>query len=729
MPSFSTTTIIMDVLVPVAVDRPYSYIVPEELDVVPGSIVIVPLGPREVTGVVWSEPKDAADVSLKRLKQVIGVHDAPPLRPDLLDFISWLANYTLAPLGMVLRMVLRSPAALEPEKPIPGFRLGAETPERLTPARKRVLEQLQDGFSWTKRGLAEAAGVGTSVVDGLVKLNAIEKVLLPPQKLVLPPEPDYSMPNLSNSQQIAADELVKAVSNGGFNAMLLEGITGSGKTEVYFEAVAEVLRQGKQVLILLPEIALTASFLDRFADRFGARPAEWHSDVPLKTRTQVWRGITDGSIRAVAGARSGLFLPFRDLGLIVVDEEHEPAYKQQEGAIYHARDMSVVRAHRAQFPVILSSATPSVETLHNAYSGRYKHVHLTERFADAVLPDLSVVDMRKDGPERGHWLAPKLVKALRETLEQKQQSLLFLNRRGYAPLTLCRTCGHRFQCEDCSAWLVEHRFRGTLSCHHCGHTQPKPEQCPACENKESLVACGPGVERIAEEVENLFPHARTLVLSSDMKGGVSRLRLELEAVTKGEVDIVVGTQLVAKGHHFPLMRLVGVLDADLALGQGDPRAAERSFQLLAQVTGRAGRSGGESVGLIQSYQPEHPVIDALVKSDPKLFYERELAQRRAGSLPPFGRLAGIIVSGEDKGATAGHAAALSRSSPRADGVRVLGPAEAPMALVRGRHRFRLLISAPKTFDLSGYMRSWLNSAPKARGNIRVSVDMDPVSFF
>ncbi|MBL4646856.1 MAG: primosomal protein N', partial [Rhizobiales bacterium] len=628
-----------------------------------------------------------------------------------------------------LRMVLRSPAALEPEKPIAGYRLGAETPERLTPARKRVLEQLQEGFSWTKRGLAEAAGVGTSVIDGLAKLNAVEKVFLPPQKLVMPPEPDFSVPKLSKSQQAAANEMVDAVKQGGFSAMLLEGITGSGKTEVYFEAVAEVLRQGKQVLILLPEIALTTSFLDRFAARFGTRPAEWHSDVTPKMRTQVWRGIADGSVRAVAGARSGLFLPFRDLGLIVVDEEHEPAYKQQEGAIYHARDMSVVRAHRAGFPVILSSATPSVETLHNAYSGRYKHLHLTERFADAVLPSLSVIDMRKDGPERGNWLAPRLVKALRETLEQKQQSLLFLNRRGYAPLTLCRTCGHRFQCENCSAWLVEHRFRGTLSCHHCGHTQPKPEQCPACESKESLVACGPGVERIAEEVENLFPDARTLVLSSDMMGGVSRLRLELEAVTKGDVDIVVGTQLVAKGHHFPLMRLVGVLDADLALGQGDPRAAERSFQLLAQVTGRAGRSGGKSVGLIQSYQPDHPVIDALVKGEPKLFYERELAQREAGALPPFGRLAGIIISGEDKPATAAHAAALSRSSLRADGVRVLGPAEAPMALVRGRHRFRLLVCAPKAFDLSGYMRTWLNAAPKARGNIRVTVDMDPVSFF
>nr|WP_306269307.1 primosomal protein N' [Pararhizobium sp. IMCC3301] len=720
---------IVDVLVPVAIDRPYSYLVPDGMVLQPGALVVVPLGPREVTGVVWPSQRNDADVPSAKLKPVLAQHDVPPLRDDLLDFIAWLAGYTLAPLGMVLRMVLRAPAALEPAKPLPGFRLGLVVPERLTPARRRVLDQLQEGFAWTKRGLAEAAGVGTSVIDGLEKLGAVDKVMLPPQHALLPPDTSYGVPQLSDAQQGAADVLVAAVDAGGFQPILLEGITGSGKTEVYFEAVARALDLGKQVLLLLPEISLTSGFLDRFTDRFGTRPAEWHSDVPPKRRAQVWRGVADGSVRAVAGARSGLFLPFRELGLAIVDEEHEPAYKQEEGAIYHARDMAVVRAHRAGFPVILSSATPSVESLNNARTGRYKHVELSERYAEAELPALATIDMRIDGPERGHWLAPKLIAALGDTLAAGQQSLLFLNRRGYAPLTLCRKCGHRFQCENCSAWLVEHRFRGTLACHHCGHTQKKPEACPECHSTDSLVPCGPGVERIAEEVELLFPQARTLMLSSDLQGGVRRMRLELEAVTRGDVDIVVGTQLVAKGHHFPLMRLVGVLDADLALGQGDPRAAERCFQLLAQVTGRAGRAGGSSVGLIQSYQPDHPVIDALVKGEPHLFYERELAERKAGGLPPFGRLAALIVSGEDKAATASHAAALSRAAPRTEGVRVLGPAEAPMSLVRGRHRFRMLARASRGFDLSRYVREWLGAAPKARGSVRVSVDMDPVSFF
>ncbi|MEP0519490.1 MAG: primosomal protein N' [Hyphomicrobiales bacterium] len=720
---------IVDVLVPVAVDRPYSYKVPVGMAVQPGSLVRVPLGPREVTGVVWPSDDKSADVPSAKMKSIVGLHDVAPLRDDLLDFVEWLSGYTLAPLGMVLRMVLRSPAALEPEKPIFGYRIGSETPSRMTPARRRVLKVLEEGFSWTKPGLAEAAGVGTSVIVGLEKLGAVEKVLLPPQHTLLAPDASFGVPVLSDVQKAASDELVASVRAGGFQATLLEGITGSGKTEVYFEAVSEVLNNGKQVLILLPEISLTTSFLDRFANRFGTRPAEWHSDVPPKMRAQVWRGIADGTVRAVAGARSGLFLPFKELGLAIVDEEHEPAYKQEEGAIYHARDMAVVRAHRAGFPIILSSATPSVETLNNALTGRYKHVKLGERYAAAELPTLSAIDMRHDGPERGQWLAPKLIASIRETLQNKQQSLLFLNRRGYAPLTLCRTCGHRFQCENCSAWLVEHRFRGTLACHHCGHSQRKPDACPECNSTESLVPCGPGVERIAEEVESLFPEARTLMLSSDMLGGVKRLRLELESVAKGDVDIVVGTQLVAKGHHFPLMRLVGVLDADLALGQGDPRAAERCFQLLAQVTGRAGRAGGESLGLIQSYQPDHPVIDALVRGEPQLFYERELAERRAGGLPPFGRLAGIIVSGEDKAAVAAHAAALSRCAPQAEGIRVLGPAEAPMAFVRGRHRFRLLARAPKNSDLSRYLREWLKAGPKARGSTRVYVDMDPVSFF
>jgi primosomal protein N' (replication factor Y) len=423
-----------------------------------------------------------------------------------------------------------------------------------------------------------------------------------------------------------------------------------------------------------------------------------------------------------------LFLPFKELGLIVVDEEHDPAYKQEDRVFYNARDMAVVRAHIGGFPVVLASATPSVESRVNAIQGRYARVALPARFAEAALPDIKAIDMRRAPPARGGFLSPVLLGHMRETLARGEQSLLFLNRRGYAPLTLCRVCGHRFQCPDCSAWLVEHRFRGQLICHHCGHNERRPDACPECGTLDHLVACGPGVERIAEEVVAHFPDARTIVLSSDIMGGVKRLRLELEAIAKGEADIVIGTQLVAKGHNFPNMTLVGVVDADLGLANGDPRAAERTFQLLSQVTGRAGRTGKKSLGLLQTFQPDHPVMRAIVSGDSEAFYEREIAEREKAGLPPFGRLAGIIVSAATRAEAEAHARQLRRAAPAASDVHVLGPAEAPLALISGRHRFRLLVQGERRFDMQAYLRAMLANGPKLRGSVRVQVDIDPQSF-
>jgi primosomal protein N' (replication factor Y) (superfamily II helicase) len=552
--------------------------------------------------------------------------------------------------------------------------------------------------------------------------------MMPPAPPFSLPHPNHVQPLLSGEQAAAADALRVAMAAGVFSVSLLDGITGSGKTEVYFEAVAGALAAGRQVLILLPEIALTAEFLDRFVRRFGARPAEWHSEVAPRIRERVWRGVTDGSARVVCGARSALFLPFKELGLIVVDEEHDLAYKQEDRVFYNARDMAVVRGHLAGFPVVLSSATPSIESRVNADSGRYRRLVLSDRYSTAKLPEIHAVDLRSAPPERGRILSPPLVTAVAETIAEKQQALLFLNRRGYAPLTLCRTCGHRFECPNCSTWLVEHRFRGVLLCHHCGHTERRPATCPNCASTDSLTPVGPGVERLAEEVAARFPAARTIVLSSDLSGGIERLRQELAAIAKGEVDIIIGTQLVAKGHNFPLLTLVGVVDGDLGLAFGDMRAAERTFQLLSQVTGRAGRSGGMSRALLQTYDPAHPVIAAIVTGDREAFYAREIEARRTAGLPPFGRLAAIVVSGPDRASAHGHATVLRRAAPASDAVMVLGPAEAPLAIIRGRHRFRLLAHAPRGLDLQAYMRAWLRSTPPARGGVRVQVDIDPQTF-
>jgi primosomal protein N' (replication factor Y) len=716
---------VVAVMVPVSVEGAYSYRVPYGMRVVRGSIVAVTLVGRLTLGVVWGVPKD--NFAHNRLKDIEHVYDCPPLSDELLRLVDWVSRYTLAAPGMVLRSVLRSSEALEPERPVVAFRFTGNAPQRMTGARERVLSCFAGDEPWAKTALIGASGVSASVVEGLAKSGALERLEIAAPPIVLRPDPEAAVPTLSAEQQAALAQL-RSGGDGDASVSLLEGVTGSGKTEVFFEAVADALRAGRQALILLPEIALTHTFLDRFARRFGTRAAEWHSDMTPAQRTRTWRGVHNGTVRAVVGARSALFLPFHELGLIVLDEEHDGAFKQSDGINYHARDMAVVRAHLAGARCILSSATPSVESRNNANCGRYRHVRLTSRFADAQMPDITALDMREEGPERGSWIAPRLAREIFSTIDRGEQALLFLNRRGYAPLTLCNACGHQFQCPDCDAWLVEHRFRGVLMCHHCGHEQRRPQSCPSCGERDRLVAVGPGIERVAEEVAARFPDARTVVLSSDM-GSHAQLRERFAEIERGEHDIIIGTQLVAKGHHFEKLTLVGVLDADLGLAHGDPRAAEKTFQILTQVTGRAGRAGKAGRAFLQTYHPTHPVIAAMVAGDSEAFYSQELAVRQQGGLPPFGRLAALIVSANEETDAMAFAKALLAAAPMADGLRLFGPADAPVAMIRGRHRVRLLAQSPKDFDLSGYVRFWLTNGPRATGNLRVQVDIDPMSFF
>ncbi|MDB5541034.1 MAG: PriA [Devosia sp.] len=715
---------IVAVMVSVSVDGPYSYRVPYGMAVERGSIVAVPLVGRLTLGVVWGLPKD--NYAHNRLKDIAHVYDTPPLSEELLKTVDWVSKYTLAAPGLVLRSVLRSTEALEAERPITAFRRTGVEPGKLTRSREKVLELLMDGEPWAKAAIIGAAGVSASVVEGLEKAGALERLEMAPPPIVLPPDPDAAAPVL-NLEQAAALQQIREIDVREFGVALLDGVTGGGKTEVFFEAVADTLRAGRQALILLPEIALTNTFLTRFTKRFGTKPAEWHSDMTPAQRARTWRGVLNGTVRVVLGARSALFLPFRELGLVVLDEEHDGAFKQYEGVNYHARDMAVVRAKFAEARVILSSATPSVESRNNANQGRYKHVLLTSRFAEAVMPDIAPIDMREEPPEKGQWIAPRLAREVFATLDRGEQALLFLNRRGYAPLTLCKACGHQYQCPDCSAWLVEHRFRGVLMCHHCGHEQRVPKSCGACGAVESLVPIGPGIERVAEEAAARFPGARMVILSSDM-GSNAQLRDRFAEIERGEYDLVIGTQLVAKGHHFEKLTLVGVLDADLGLDRGDPRAAERTFQILTQVTGRAGRANRAGKAFLQTYHPSHPVMQAMVKGDREAFYAHELLAREAGQLPPYGRLAALIVSANEHDPAFAFAKALLAAAPMAEGLKLFGPADAPISMVRGRHRVRLLAQSGKDFDLSGYVRFWLETGPKVTGNLRVQVDIDPQSF-
>jgi primosomal protein N' (replication factor Y) len=715
---------VADVLIPLALDTAYSYVVPDELALREGDVVQVPLGTRETVGVVWGLREGPG----ANFKPVSGRIDAPPLSAPLRKFVDWIAWYTLAPKGSALAMALKIPGAEHEEVVRVGVRLAGPPPVRMTEARRRVLAAARDGKVLIKRDLAKTAGVSAGVVDGLIDEGTLETVALAREPVAERPDPAFGPARLSDGQREAADALMGWMRDGNAPVTLLEGVTGSGKTEVYFEAVAACVRAERQALILMPEIALTAQFLDRFAARFGVRPATWHSGVAGRRRERLHAGIAAGEVKVVAGARSALFLPFRNLGLIVVDEEHEAAYKQEDGVHYHARDMAIVRGRIEGAPVLLASATPSIETRVNVERGRYRHLKLPERFGGRPMPRIRAIDLKREEIPKGRWLSPTLTFAMQDALGRGEQALLFLNRRGYAPLTLCRSCAHRYECPNCSAWLVEHRFRRALVCHHCGHVERIPHACVACGTVDSLVPCGPGVERIAEEVAETFPGKRAIVLSSDFPGGTERLRAQLAAIAAGEVDIVIGTQLVAKGHNFPHLTLVGVLDADIGLTSGDPRAAERTFQLLQQVTGRAGRGEKPGRALVQTWQPDHPVIAALVSGDAERFYAEETRVREIAGLPPFGRLAALIVSASERDAAEGHARAMALVANPPPGAMVLGPAEAPIALIRGRYRFRLLVKTERELDLQAYLRAWLARCPKTRGNVRVSIDVDPQSF-
>ena len=714
------------VLLPLPLSGAYDYKLPKGTPVSRGMLVSAPLGPREQLGVVWGAAEGT--VGDNRLKEATPLENSPALPAKLCDLVDWVAQYTLTPPGMVLSMTLRSARALEPEITRIAYVRAASTPKRMTPARQRVLEIAADGLARSVPSLAQEADVSSAVVRGLIDAGALVATELPEFARFEMPVADFAPVALNEKQREAASSLVAHVGAGKFAASLLDGVTGSGKTEVYFEAVAEALRRNKQVLILLPEIALTVQFLERFAERFGCRPAEWHSDLSQKERTRTYRAVMNGEARVVVGARSALFLPFPELGLIIVDEEHEQAYKQEDGIIYNARDMAVVRARIEGCPVILASATPSLESYVNATSGRYVHLRLGSRHGAAVMPQTRLIDLRQEKTDPGNWLSQPLRDALAATLASGEQAMLFLNRRGYAPLTLCQACGHKMTCRDCSSWLVEHRYRKRLICHQCGYETATPPNCPQCGAAASLIACGPGVERVAEEFAALFPQARVAIASSDTMHGPQETQAAIRAMAKRETDVLIGTQIVAKGHHFPQLTLVGMIDADLGGSDGDLRARERTFQLLHQVAGRAGRAEKPGLVLIQTRNPKDSVMIALASGDRDKFYEQERVFRERAHAPPFGRLAALILSGLDGDQVREAGRALAKAAPPAKGVKVWGPTPAFYHLLRGQTRERLLVQAERNVDLQAYLRAWL-AGVKLSARVRVAVDVDPVSFF
>ncbi len=727
------------VLLPLPLSGCYDYNLPPDIAVNIGDFVVVPLGNRKIVGVIWGRSDYSVDnktgkkYDIKRIKNIQQCFDMPPLPLENIKFINWLAEYNMASLGAVLKMAMSVKQVFEPVKTQNIYVLAVNPPInfKMTKSRQLAINFIKDKPLMTAADIAKFAGISVSVVKGLADVGVLN---IHAKDITIDfPQPSLTIfpPILSPEQDKAAAGLNAAVKNNQFSVKLLDGVTGSGKTEVYFEAIKQCLKSGKQAVILLPEISLSSQWLSRFKQRFATEPALWHSDMTMAKRRDTWRAVNSGAISVLVGARSALHLPFPNLGLIIIDEEHDQAFKQEEGVIYNARDMAVVRAQICQCPLILVSATPSLETMVNVKNNRYQHLHLKNRHGNASLPVVKIIDLRQDRPPRQRWISPTLENAVTETLAAGEQVLLFLNRRGYAPLTLCRNCGFRIKCPNCTAWLVEHRnnhnHNPRLECHHCGYNQKMPDKCPQCEEVDSLHACGPGVERLAEEALSLFPTAKMEIITSETINTPRSAEDFINRVMAQEINLIIGTQIIAKGYHFPMLTLVGVIDADLGLMGGDLRAGERTFQLLHQVSGRAGRAEFKGKCYIQTANPETAVIDALLRSDRDGFINGEIAQRQTTGASPFKHWAGVIISGKNQQQVDDIAQKMAQFAPYGKDINIMGPVDAPLAMLRGKHRKRFLLICHKKLSIQKIIKHWLGLIDRPSA-IKITIDIDPYSF-
>jgi len=720
---------IIGVMLPLPFNDVFDYKASDDIKI--GDVVRIPFGKGIEIGVVFKLEK-TADLDEKKIKSIISILPYT-LKPSLIKFVEWVAKYNLAPIGLVLKMVLCAKGAFEDPKMHTLYKLTGKTLSegklKNSDARWRVINLLKHA-PYSKSEIIAGTGVSASVIKTLIDADILEKMPIQKQKEKQNLSFKGTEVKLTDEQQNAVDFLIKSQENG-FNVTLIDGVTGSGKTEVYLEAAINVLKKDKQVLILVPEIALTTQWLERFEKRFGVKPYKWHSALNPSERRETWQAVIENRAKILVGARSALFLPFADLGLIVVDESHDQTFKQEDMVNYQARDMAVVRAKIENIPIVLSTATPDLETIVNVEEGKYHTVILKKRYAAATLPEIKIVDLKKDKPQKGDWgiswLSPTLCRAINENLGRGEQSILFLNRRGYAPLIICRDCGTRLQCPNCTAWLTEHRNAGKLICHHCGYMMTIPQTCPECGSETGLTACGPGVERIAEEIKFRFPLAKTKILSSDTTSSFKAISEVISKMEKKEIDILIGTQILAKGHHFPLLTLVGIIDADLGLMGSDLRASEQTFQLLSQVSGRAGRGDKKGTVYLQTLYPENDVLKAIVEHNREAFVNIEKKSRQMLNLPPFGKLAAVIVSSANEEMAEKCAHHIAKIAPHITGASLLGPAPAPIYMLRGKFRYRLLLKTLKTINIQAVVQKWLKDL-NLPSSVRIEIDIDPYSF-
>ncbi|ABV73400.1 primosome assembly protein PriA [Rickettsia canadensis str. McKiel] len=646
---------IAKILLPVAKLFPLDYLIPKDLSVNIGDLVIVSFRNKELTGIVWELVSDSEIQKLKTIHRKVSLN--LNITPEVLELIKWMSVYYMSELGSIAKLVLPIDIAAKPIK---------------------IKEQ---------------------------KVNN-----------------DFILPDLSEEQKQAVTVL-----NESNKPVIIKGVTGSGKTEIYFHLIADYLVKGKQVLIMLPEIALSTQIINRFIERFGFEPIIWNSSVTKAQKQMILRGILIDKVKVVIGARSSLFLPFKNLGLIVIDEEHDESYKQDDGILYNARDTAIVRGTFDKAQIVLCSATPSIETMYNVDLGKYRLINLINRYKNAHLPNIEVIDMTKEKLPKNSYLSKILIEAIKANLANKKQTLLFLNRRGYAPLMLCKACGYRLTCKYCSSWMVVHKANKKLECHHCGYQSKIFSVCPECLEDATLTICGPGIERIEEEAKALFPERKIAVISKDHAKNTEKIAQILHQIENLEIDILIGTQMITKGYHFPNLTLVGVIDADLGSNNADLRASERTFQLLHQVGGRAGRGDSKGLVYLQSYCPNNIIFSYVKVSYEDSFFAHELEIRKSAYMPPFSKMASVILSGASEHKILAIAKNMVRIAPKAN-VKILGPASSLMSKLAGKYRYRILIIADKKFNLQKYLKFWL-SLIKIPSFCQIKIDIDPKSFY
>lgn len=720
--------IIVKILLPLPFNDGFIYFVKKEDDPKIGNIFSIPFGKKKIFGIIIKIldeiPNNIIESKIKFVEEKFKDFS---IDPKLIEFFFWVANYNLTPAGLIAKLSIATFLNNSHKKSteiIIKINENYQFPSKVTKKRQKILNFLTNSPQ-TLENIKKNTDLSLSLINKMTKDNLLIKEkhenIRKIKEITQNIDPNiFKLRQLSEKQQKIANQLPLE----NFQTSFLDGVTGSGKTEIYFYLISKILEQNSgQILFLLPEIILTTQLIRNFKDRFGFEAEIWHSKITSSKKEKIFHSIISGDIKILIGTRSALFLPFENLKAIIVDEEHDESFKQEDKVSYHGRDMAIVRAKIENIPVLLGSATPSLETYQNAISGKYKHLILTEKFSRNDDVKIEIIDLKKEKLEKNHFLSQKLLDQIALNLLDKKQSLLFLNKRGYASITICKNCGEIADCPNCSINITYHQKINRLICHHCGYNDSLPKKCSKCGAEDSFLLSGVGVEKIQEEINNKFPNARIALMTSDEIKDLDIAKKIIDQIMNDQIDIIIGTQMIAKGYHFPKLSLVGVIDGDASFYNNSLRTSERSYQLLTQIIGRAGREKYSGQVLIQSYNIKNPIFEYIIKQDRDKFLNQEIAQRKILNLPPFGKMAEIIANDFQPKIAIETLRKILKNTDFNKNVQILGPAPMAVTKIKNRYYYRLILNSKKNFNLQNYIQN-ITKGLKLQNSTRVKIIID-----